>query len=134
MLLNYIALGGIVFLIVAIAAIVVVLGSLPGKIARRRGHPQVDAVNAASWISFLGFGLLWPLAFVWAFVRPSSSASHELEQLNARLSALEDDASAQPDLFAGTGAQHAAAIDQLSDEIAKRFGRSLVHRAGVLRR
>ena len=53
MVLSYVALGVIAFLIVMIAAIIVQLGSLPGKIAHRRGHPQADAVNAASWISFV---------------------------------------------------------------------------------
>ena len=74
MVLSYVALGVIAFLIVMIAAIIVQLGSLPGKIAHRRGHPQADAVNAASWISFVTLGALWPLAFVWAFFKDGSSS------------------------------------------------------------
>ena len=74
MILNYVALGFIVFLILAAAFIIVQLGSLPGKIAHRRGHPKVDAVNAASWISFVTLGALWPLAFVWAFFPGDSSS------------------------------------------------------------
>lgn len=46
---------------------IVVLGALPGKIAARRNHPQVDAVNAASWVGLALGGFGWPLAFVWAF-------------------------------------------------------------------
>ena len=64
-------LGTLVLLIVA-------LGSLPGKIARRRNHPQAAAVNAAAWISLITLGALWPIAFVWAFVPlPSNSAKSE---------------------------------------------------------
>jgi len=48
--------------------LIVLLGSLPGKIARKRGHPQAAAVNAAAWISLITLGALWPIAFVWAFV------------------------------------------------------------------
>ncbi len=57
MVLNYIALFVIAFLLVMVAAAIVWIGSLPGKIAHRRGHPQPDAVNAASWISFLTLAL-----------------------------------------------------------------------------
>ena len=108
MVLSYVALGVIAFLIVMIAAIIVQLGSLPGKIAHRRGHPQADAVNAASWISFVTLGALWPLAFVWAFFKDGNSspdqqtngqqtkkqqsteaASEEMEKLASRLAALE---------------------------------------------
>ena len=113
MVLSYVALGVIAFLIVMIAVIIVQLGSLPGKIAHRRGHPQADAVNAASWISFVTLGALWPLAFVWAFFKGGSSspdqqtngqqasgqqtnqqqsteaASEEFEKLASRLAALE---------------------------------------------
>lgn len=66
-MLNYVALFMVFFLVVAIAAVIVVIGSIPGKIARRRGHPWPDAVNAASWIG-LATGVLWPFAFVWAFL------------------------------------------------------------------
>lgn len=66
-----------VLLVVVVAAIVYV-GSLPGNIARKRNHPQVDAINAASWIglALLGFG--WPIAFVWAFLKqgPIGSDPH----------------------------------------------------------
>src|SRR5271166_5908720 len=51
---------------------VVVLGSLPAAIARKRGHPQAAAINIASWLGVATLGLLWPLALIWAFLRPSS--------------------------------------------------------------
>ncbi len=58
-----------------VVSLVVVIGSLPGKIATARKHPQADAINVASWISLLTLGLLWPVAFVWAFIefKPSTS-------------------------------------------------------------
>ncbi len=55
------------FLVVGVV-VIVTLGALPGKIAARRGHPQAGAINAASWISFVTLGALWPVAFVWAFL------------------------------------------------------------------
>ncbi len=38
-----------------IVSIIVAIGSLPKKIAIKRNHPQVGAINAARWI---GLGLL----------------------------------------------------------------------------
>ena len=78
-MLDYIALGVIFFLIIIFAAVIVFLGSLPAKIARRRGHPYPDAVNAASWIG-LATGVFWPVAFIWAFLpcpNPTEAPSSE---------------------------------------------------------
>ena len=84
---------GILF--AAVVAAIVALGSLPGKIARRRGHLQADAINAASWIGIATFGILWPIAFVWAFLRPSNDVMAEadltgqLAEIQARLAIVE---------------------------------------------
>ncbi|EMI53954.1 DUF3302 domain-containing protein [Rhodopirellula sallentina] len=48
--------------------LIVWLGSLPKKIALKRNHPQVDAINACSWIGLALGGIGWPVAFVWALV------------------------------------------------------------------
>jgi hypothetical protein len=59
-------------ILIAVAVIVVVkLGQLPGRLARQWGHPQASAVNAAGWIGIATGGLLWPLAFIWAFMVPA---------------------------------------------------------------
>jgi len=59
----------IAVLLLVIVVAIVVLGSLPKKIALKRNHPQVDAINAASWIGLALMGTGWPIAFVWAFLR-----------------------------------------------------------------
>jgi hypothetical protein len=60
-------------ILIAVAVIVVVkLGQLPGRLARQWGHPQASAVNAASWIGIATGGVLWPLAFIWAFMVPAA--------------------------------------------------------------
>jgi len=59
-------------ILIAVAVVIIVsLGKLPGQLARRWGHPQAAAINAASWIGMATGGLLWPLAFIWAFITPS---------------------------------------------------------------
>jgi hypothetical protein len=62
--------------LIAVAVVIVVsLGKLPGQLARKWGHPQAAAINALSWIGIATGGLLWPIAFVWAFiVRPTPEA------------------------------------------------------------
>ncbi|WP_063706080.1 DUF3302 domain-containing protein [Bradyrhizobium centrolobii] len=63
--------------LIAVAVIAIVsLGQLPGRLARKWGHPQASAVNVAGWIGIATGGLLWPLALIWAFIsRPGSDAS-----------------------------------------------------------
>ena len=57
--------------------LIVMLGSLPKKIALKRNHPQADAINAASWIGLLLLGTGWPIAFVWAHLRSGAIGSGE---------------------------------------------------------
>jgi len=66
---------GVLFL--AIVAAVVALGSLPGDIAKRRQHPHAEAINVASWIGLALGGILWPIAFVWAFIPFGHSSANE---------------------------------------------------------
>lgn len=70
----FVVFGIITFLFVSV---VVVIGSLSGKIAERRNHPQAKAINVASWISLLTLGALWPIAFVWAFTEVKTSVSNQ---------------------------------------------------------
>lgn len=78
-------------LFVVLVWIIVALGSLPKKIAVRRDHPQVDAINAASWIGLALAGVGWPLAFVWAFLRSGNigygldSSPTQIRDENTRL-------------------------------------------------
>ena len=72
------------------------LGALPGQIARRRGHPQADAINVAGWVGLLALGLLWPLTLIWAFTRPPRASEaepephREVQSLSKRVQDLEE--------------------------------------------
>lgn len=55
-------------LIATIAAVFCLMGSLPGHIAKRRGHPQAQAVTVAGWITLIFGFALWPVALIWAYV------------------------------------------------------------------
>ena len=43
---------------------------LPEKIAEKRHHPQLDAIKTLCLLSLFFGGLLWPLAWLWAFTKP----------------------------------------------------------------
>jgi hypothetical protein len=97
-MLDYVALGVIVFLMIGLTAQIVVIGSIPGKIAKKRNHPWPEAVNTASWIG-LATGVLWPLALVWAYLpvpravggtdADSPQATDDVQKLQQQLSDLE---------------------------------------------
>jgi hypothetical protein len=52
------------------ALVIYKLGSLPGEIARSRGHPQAEAINICGWMGIITI-VLWPVAMVWAHLAPA---------------------------------------------------------------
>ncbi len=61
-----------IIVVVPIAAIVLfwMVHVLPEKIAHRRHHPQTDAIKTLCLLSLVFGGLLWPIAWLWAYVKP----------------------------------------------------------------
>jgi hypothetical protein len=43
---------------------------LPEKIAEKNHHPQQSAIKTLCFLSLVFGGMLWPLAWLWAFTRP----------------------------------------------------------------
>jgi hypothetical protein len=82
---------------------------LPEKVAEKRHHPQLGAIKCLCLLSLCFGGLLWPLAWLWAYSKPvfhkmaygtdvdlsheqtggEKSATSELEQLRSRVAELE---------------------------------------------
>src|SRR5688572_18753909 len=62
----------VVLCIVPIGAIVLfwLVHILPEKIAEKRHHPQKDAINTLCLLSLAFGGLLWPIAWLWAYTKP----------------------------------------------------------------
>jgi hypothetical protein len=44
---------------------------LPEKIAHQRHHPQLEAIRTLCLLSLVFGGLLWPLAWLWAYTKPT---------------------------------------------------------------
>ena len=55
-----------------IAAIVLfwLVHILPEKIAENRHHPQKDSIKVLCLLSLVFGGMLWPIAWLWAYTRP----------------------------------------------------------------
>ncbi len=109
----------VVLVVVPIVLIVVfwLVHILPEKIAEKKRHPQAKAIQVLCLLSLVFGGLLWPLAWLWAYSKPvlykmaygtdvdeshhgaanapadaaadPGSARREIEQLRARLASLE---------------------------------------------
>jgi CBS domain containing-hemolysin-like protein len=62
----------VVLIFVPIAVIVVfwLVHVLPEKIAHKRHHPQRDAIQTLCLLSLFFGGLLWPIAWLWAYTKP----------------------------------------------------------------
>jgi CBS domain containing-hemolysin-like protein len=62
------------FVIFVVPCVVIVLfwivHVLPEKIAHKRHHPQRDAIQTLCLLSLVFGGLLWPIAWLWAFTKP----------------------------------------------------------------
>ena len=82
---------------------------LPEKVAEKKRHPQLGAIKCLCLLSLCFGGLLWPIAWLWAYSKPvfhkmaygtdvdlshekpagKKSAISELEQLRVRVAELE---------------------------------------------
>ena len=102
-MLNYVALGLLVFVAVTLFYGIIAIHDIPYEIARRRDHPQQDAIHVAGWISLFTLHAIWPFLWIWAtlyrkdrgwgFGRDSekqfSDLQQEVAQLRQRVQQLE---------------------------------------------
>jgi CBS domain containing-hemolysin-like protein len=62
----------VVIFVVPVVLIVVfwLVHILPEQIAHKRNHPQFEAIRTLCLLSLVFGGLLWPLAWIWAYTKP----------------------------------------------------------------
>jgi uncharacterized protein DUF3302 len=65
-------LSWIILVVVPIVVIAVfwMVHVLPEKIAHKRHHPQTKAIQVLCLLSLVFGGLLWPIAWLWAYTKP----------------------------------------------------------------
>jgi len=64
-----VSLGLLSVCVIVIALFIVFVHTMPGKIAKKRGNPQAEAIEILSLLGLLIFPL-WMAALVWAYIRP----------------------------------------------------------------
>src|SRR5688500_18979947 len=67
---DYIAIFVLVFVPALLIYLFWMVHILPEKIAERRGHPQAEAIKTLCLLSLFFGGLLWPIAWLWAYSKP----------------------------------------------------------------
>jgi len=67
--LEIVSLFLILFAVIIIVWGIAVVHTLPGKIAKKRGHSQVEAIEITSYLGLLVFPL-WMGALIWAYLVP----------------------------------------------------------------
>jgi len=105
---NVFAWAALVIAPIVLIAVFLMVHILPEKIAHKKGHPQTAAIQCLCLLSLVFGGLLWPLAWLWAYTKPvgyklaygtdrvdppdaggDTPAASELERLRARIAELE---------------------------------------------
>jgi len=65
-MLDYIALGILIFVVITLFYGIIAIHDIPYEIAKHRNHPQQDAIHVAGWISLFTLHVLWPFLWIWA--------------------------------------------------------------------
>jgi Protein of unknown function (DUF3302) len=89
---------------------------LPEKIAHKRHHPQFEAIRTLCLLSLVFGGLLWPIAWIWAYTKP---VMHKLAYGTDRAS---DEEEAHGDAWDEKKALHDGGLglkDTLKDRLAR---------------
>ena len=64
--LNYFALFLLFFITISFFYAIIGLCDIPYKIARKRDHPQQDAIQIAGWVSLFTLHVIWPFIWIWS--------------------------------------------------------------------
>ncbi len=65
-MLDFVALGILVFIAVSLLVGTIAIVGIPHKIAVDRNHPHQDAIYFAGWVSLFTLHLIWPLLWIWS--------------------------------------------------------------------
>jgi hypothetical protein len=66
MFLDYFALGVLFFVVIFIFYGIIAIHDIPYEIAKKRNHPQQDALHIAGWVSLFTLHAIWPFLWIWA--------------------------------------------------------------------
>ena len=67
-MLEYVALGMIMFVGLVFFYGIIAIHDIPYELAKRRGHPHLEAIHYAGWISMFTLHSIWPFLWIWATI------------------------------------------------------------------
>ena len=67
-MLEYAALGMMIFVGVVFFYGIIAIHDIPYEIAKKRGHPHLEAIHYAGWISMFTLHSIWPFLWIWATI------------------------------------------------------------------
>ena len=100
-MLDYFALGLLIFVGLVLFYGIIVLHDIPYEIAVHRNHPHQDAIHATGWVSLFTLHALWPFLWIWAMLyredrgwgigshTPVTELQREVQALQERVAQLE---------------------------------------------
>jgi len=96
MILNYAALVILIIGLTLVFYTFIYIHDIPYAIAKKRNHPQSEAIHYACWLSLFTLHAIWPIVFIWALidhkpipVRITGGAGDGEDGLQGRIAALE---------------------------------------------
>jgi hypothetical protein len=112
-MLEYVALAFLLLSITALFYLFIFIHDLPYRTAKKRNHPQQEAIHYACWLSLFTLHAIWPLVYLWAVmdhsapvfgrrpaIEPVADKNPEvwtLAALEVRIAALESGAASPQD-------------------------------------
>ena len=111
-MLDYVALGILVFAAVTLFYGIIVIHDIPYEISVHRNHPHQDAIHYAGWVSLFTLHALWPFLWIWA------TLYREDRGWGIRSDGLARDSDAAAALAPGSESEEAiGAADSMDDRI-----------------
>ena len=65
-MLEYVALGFLIFASVTVFYGIIAIHDIPYEISVHREHPHQDAIHYAGWVSLFTLHAIWPFLWIWA--------------------------------------------------------------------
>ncbi|MDH3902071.1 MAG: DUF3302 domain-containing protein [Xanthomonadales bacterium] len=82
-MLEYVALGILITMVIFVVYLVIYIHDIPYEIAVKRGHPHQDAIHIAGWVSLFLAHTIWPLLWIWAYLYKPGEKFMQMELTGA---------------------------------------------------